>query len=304
MAEGLAINSGAWIRILFCRRQYKTKNISLSIKPKISSPKQKHEATKSIGRPEWKCSEGSCRSATFPRGTHQKKRLSHTSFSPYLVLFWGRGWCHWGAVIAHAEAEEGQSSGRIIRESFPSFLQGSTNIFGTNFSAGHWEGQTFFLTKRCDTHQAGIQGAGKTSTSGTVPQPCRLTCSCGLCHPVQHLLHNQNEEIVLRTWSTNQDLPSWCYHQIQWCALPLISQNLLCVLWSHRLAGQHHQLSPASAGSVTSTLQLQLNRGLSAPFLGLPDHREGEWSAEGRLWAHAVSFENPSCLVQIPLTFL
>lgn len=94
--------------------------------------------------------------------------------------------------------KRGQSSGRIIRESFPSFLQGSTNIFRANFSAGHREEQTLFLTKHCDT-QARIQGAGKTSTSGIVPQPCRLRCSCGLCHPVQHLLHNQNEEIVLRT---------------------------------------------------------------------------------------------------------
>lgn len=59
----------------------------------------------------------------FPEEYTQKKRVSHTSFSPYLVLFWSSGVgsarCSDGSCRGR---KWGQSSGRVIREPFPSFL--------------------------------------------------------------------------------------------------------------------------------------------------------------------------------------
>lgn len=66
-------------------------------------------------------------------------------------------------------------------------------------------------------------------------------------------------------------------------ASPLIS----CICW----VCNQHTAAAAEQGPLAS-------------FLGLPDHREGERSAERRLWALGASLENPSCLVQIPLIFL
>lgn len=111
---GLALNSDAWIRILFCRRQYKTKTISVSHQAKnflsqteTWSHKEHREARMKIIVKE------AAEVPPFPEEYTRRKGCPTPLFPHTLCSFGVVGWCHQGALMAHAEAGSG---GRVLEE--------------------------------------------------------------------------------------------------------------------------------------------------------------------------------------------
>lgn len=137
---------------------------------------QKHEATKVHRGQNQNALKDAAGVLPFP-GEHARGRGCPLPLCPHALCSLGRG---------ATEVEVGAEFGGGIGEPFPSMRdRRAPPVFLELGPGAAWQGgQSSALTRRCATGQAGAQGAGKTFASGIGPQPCRLRCSYGLCHPV------------------------------------------------------------------------------------------------------------------------